>query len=502
MELSQKEFALLRALAAEPTRVFTKEELLRDVWGFRSLGATRTLDSHACRLRHKLGRGGDRFVVNVWGVGYRLVDGPVEVSAGLALRLGGWRPGAGARCGAPRLARAGAGRPRAHELRGPLCAARLGLHGLAGERRRRRGRRRSSSSCARRPGARGPRRGARRGGAGGPGESRPWSWAQRWPSGGGVAAGRGGAAVVCVEAGAGAGAIVRGDRCGSRRRGQPRRQRGRARRRDGARRARPRPGRVPNRGHRRGPGPARARRGAWAAPARAGGARGRGLAIAAGIARAPRGPRCAWSGRRASCWICRRCDGPGCRDDPPAARRAAARAGSRARRARRLGRRAPRGRARPPARPRTPVVVARATFPPAPGSTPRGWRSGACPRASRPPRPPARPATCSASAQPFPWPRRLPVDDDLRRRRRRAGAGRAGAPRRARRRRRRLRVRRADPARGPRRRPRHPRERPRGRRQHDARARGRRGAGRSGRARELGLVVAVSGARASPPRCG
>jgi DNA-binding response OmpR family regulator len=77
IELSQKEFALLRALAAEPTRVLTKEELLRDVWGFRSLGTTRTLDSHACRLRHKLGADGDRFVVNVWGVGYRLVDGPV-----------------------------------------------------------------------------------------------------------------------------------------------------------------------------------------------------------------------------------------------------------------------------------------------------------------------------------------------------------------------------------------------------------------------------------------
>jgi DNA-binding response OmpR family regulator len=75
--LSQKEFALLRALAAQPTRVLTKEELLRDVWGFRSLGTTRTLDSHACRLRHKLGAFGDRFVVNVWGVGYRLVDGPV-----------------------------------------------------------------------------------------------------------------------------------------------------------------------------------------------------------------------------------------------------------------------------------------------------------------------------------------------------------------------------------------------------------------------------------------
>ena len=78
VELAQKEFSLLRALAGEPTRVYTKEELLRTVWGFRSLGATRTLDSHACRLRAKLGRQGDRFVVNVWGVGYRLVDGPVE----------------------------------------------------------------------------------------------------------------------------------------------------------------------------------------------------------------------------------------------------------------------------------------------------------------------------------------------------------------------------------------------------------------------------------------
>jgi DNA-binding response OmpR family regulator len=75
IELAQKEFALLRALAAEPTRVFTKEELLRDVWGFKSMGTTRTIDSHASRVRHKLGVDGDRFVLNVWGVGYRLVEG-------------------------------------------------------------------------------------------------------------------------------------------------------------------------------------------------------------------------------------------------------------------------------------------------------------------------------------------------------------------------------------------------------------------------------------------
>jgi len=73
--LSQKEFALLVALAAQPLKVFTKEELLRDVWGYRSMGRTRTLDSHACRLRHKLGGAGGRYVVNVWGVGYRLIDG-------------------------------------------------------------------------------------------------------------------------------------------------------------------------------------------------------------------------------------------------------------------------------------------------------------------------------------------------------------------------------------------------------------------------------------------
>jgi len=78
LDLSKKEFALTRALAGEPTRVFTREELLRGVWGFRSLGTTRTLDSHASRLRKKLNVQGDAFVVNVWGVGYRLMDGGLE----------------------------------------------------------------------------------------------------------------------------------------------------------------------------------------------------------------------------------------------------------------------------------------------------------------------------------------------------------------------------------------------------------------------------------------
>ncbi|HEY7197970.1 MAG TPA: response regulator transcription factor [Gaiellaceae bacterium] len=72
--LSAREYDLLVALAEEPERVFGKEELLRDVWGFRSLGRTRTLDSHASRLRRKLNPSGEpTFVLNVWGVGYRLV---------------------------------------------------------------------------------------------------------------------------------------------------------------------------------------------------------------------------------------------------------------------------------------------------------------------------------------------------------------------------------------------------------------------------------------------
>jgi DNA-binding response OmpR family regulator len=71
--LAAKEYALLVHLAGDPTRVFTKDELLRDVWGYRTRGISRTLDSHAARLRVKLRAVGEaRWVENVWGVGYRL----------------------------------------------------------------------------------------------------------------------------------------------------------------------------------------------------------------------------------------------------------------------------------------------------------------------------------------------------------------------------------------------------------------------------------------------
>jgi DNA-binding response OmpR family regulator len=72
--LPGKEYELLVKLASDPHRVFTKEELLREVWGFRSLGRTRTLDSHASRLRRRLARDGQPpYVQNVWGVGYCLL---------------------------------------------------------------------------------------------------------------------------------------------------------------------------------------------------------------------------------------------------------------------------------------------------------------------------------------------------------------------------------------------------------------------------------------------
>ncbi len=83
VDLTQTEFSLLRVLASAPTTVHTKAELLRTIWGYRATSETRTLDSHACRLRSKLGVEGDRYVLNVWGVGYRLVD-----DVGLDLDLG------------------------------------------------------------------------------------------------------------------------------------------------------------------------------------------------------------------------------------------------------------------------------------------------------------------------------------------------------------------------------------------------------------------------------
>ena len=73
VNLRPMEYRLLVHLASDPQRVFRKQELLRAVWGYPVVCSTRTLDSHASRLRCKLAAGGERWVFNIHGVGYRLV---------------------------------------------------------------------------------------------------------------------------------------------------------------------------------------------------------------------------------------------------------------------------------------------------------------------------------------------------------------------------------------------------------------------------------------------
>lgn len=73
IHLRRQEYALLFHLAHDPTRVYTKDQLLREVWGFRSRGTTRTVTTHVSRLRHALAlAGAEGWVSSVWGVGYRL----------------------------------------------------------------------------------------------------------------------------------------------------------------------------------------------------------------------------------------------------------------------------------------------------------------------------------------------------------------------------------------------------------------------------------------------
>ncbi len=70
VDLTYKEFELLRFLAAHPARVFTREQLLSEVWGYDYFGGTRTVDVHVRRLRAKLGDL-ESLIGTVRGVGYR-----------------------------------------------------------------------------------------------------------------------------------------------------------------------------------------------------------------------------------------------------------------------------------------------------------------------------------------------------------------------------------------------------------------------------------------------
>ncbi len=74
LDLTYKEFELLRFLAERPGRVFTRPTLLREVWGYDFYGGTRTVDVHVRRLRAKLGPEQEALVETVRGVGYRAAE--------------------------------------------------------------------------------------------------------------------------------------------------------------------------------------------------------------------------------------------------------------------------------------------------------------------------------------------------------------------------------------------------------------------------------------------
>ena len=69
--LTFKEYELLKLLAANPGRVYTREALLEQVWGYRYFGGTRTVDVHIRRLRSKIEDATHTFIDTVWNVGYR-----------------------------------------------------------------------------------------------------------------------------------------------------------------------------------------------------------------------------------------------------------------------------------------------------------------------------------------------------------------------------------------------------------------------------------------------
>jgi DNA-binding response OmpR family regulator len=73
LELTHQEFELLKFLARHPGKVWTREQLLSKVWGYRYFGGTRTVDIHVRRLRAKLGAGADSMIETVRNVGYKLI---------------------------------------------------------------------------------------------------------------------------------------------------------------------------------------------------------------------------------------------------------------------------------------------------------------------------------------------------------------------------------------------------------------------------------------------
>lgn len=80
LDLTFKEFELLKFLAQHPGRVFSRDQLLREVWGYDYFGGTRTVDVHVRRLRSKLGPENENLIGTVRNVGYRYVTTPIAES--------------------------------------------------------------------------------------------------------------------------------------------------------------------------------------------------------------------------------------------------------------------------------------------------------------------------------------------------------------------------------------------------------------------------------------
>lgn len=78
LDLTYKEFELLKFLAQHPGRVFSRDQLLREVWGYDYFGGTRTVDVHVRRLRAKLGSEYDSMIGTVRQVGYKFVIPPAR----------------------------------------------------------------------------------------------------------------------------------------------------------------------------------------------------------------------------------------------------------------------------------------------------------------------------------------------------------------------------------------------------------------------------------------
>lgn len=73
-DLTPKEFDLLYTLASSPRRVFSREQLLQQVWEYEYFGDERTVDAHIKKLRQKLLKNGPQVIQTVWGVGYKFDD--------------------------------------------------------------------------------------------------------------------------------------------------------------------------------------------------------------------------------------------------------------------------------------------------------------------------------------------------------------------------------------------------------------------------------------------